>query len=113
MEIYEETDAFEKNKQVGRLSKKAIAELSKIEKKHNCNIEIALYAGAPNRNATLVKVFKKDDDSDYVGLVGSQTCQFYDDCPETEKICQEIALKIYEYNAIFKKEAEHENIKNT
>lgn len=58
---------------------------------------IARYGGTGSR-ATHVMVYREGESENYVGLVGKETAQFYDNDPKTEAAVKRVAHRVYRFS---------------
>jgi hypothetical protein len=55
-------------------------------------------AGIKGSSATHVMVWKDSNDRDYVGLVGKETAQYYDQEKATEDVVKRVAHRVYRFS---------------
>ena len=58
---------------------------------------VARYGGTGSR-ATHVMVYREGEPENYVGLVGKETVQFYDNDPKTEAAVKRVAHRVYRFS---------------
>jgi hypothetical protein len=103
IKITENYDRFARNVTLGDLTERQYCELSKVlELSPGYSFTVIKYQEADGKkgsSATHVQI-EKDGVSDYVGLVGRDCAQYYDNSKTTEQVVMRVAHRIYRQSGL-------------